>query len=584
MVFIIHNLSYFMKKIFKKKWFWGLIALLIIIIGAVVFSLLNKKPTVQYTTEDVKKGSLTQTVSATGSVEPSEDISLNFKSPGKLVFLDAKEGQIVKAGQVLARIDSASLSAQVKQAQANVSSAVANYQKVKAGAGSEDIQVYEEQVNKAQNDLNNLITQKQDKLATMQSDYNEQVSNLRDSNINYLNSSISVAQVALNKINDKLVDTSKNQNMQVSNIGLKNRVDNNYNITIDSFLEIKKQVGSINSGTTNGDLMKVADNAKNFLNTLLTLLNDSYDLANSIIENSNYPQATISSIKSDISGQQTAVNTSISSLQTARANLNSAIATYPGSVINTTNTYDSQIKAASDALSIAQAQLALKKAGPRSFDLASAEANVAQAQAQLDALFANLNDYSIKAPIDGRVNKVNFNLGEQTSMSQSVIQMQSDLKYQIKVDIPESDVTKIKIGDKAVINLDAFGNDHLFSGSVTFIDPAQTVIQDVTYYKTTVIFNEDSFIEQVKPGMTADVTLVTNEKQDVLYIAQRAVRLKDTALGENPVKYVQVLENGQAVEKIVTTGLRADNGLVEITSGLSEGEKVVTFTKGAATP
>ena len=152
-------------------------------------------------------------------------------------------------------------------------------------------------------------------------------------------------------------------------------------------------------------------------------------------------------------------------------------------------------------------------------------------------------------------------------------------RYEIKVDIAESDITKVKVGDKTVIELDAFGSDHPFSGAVTFIDPAQTVIKDVTYYKTTITFNTDSWSDQIKPGMTASITIAAAEKNNVLYIPQRAVKIRASTLGEVPQKYVEVLAGGQKQEKNVEIGLRGDDGLVEIVSGLAEGEQVITYTQ-----
>ena len=83
--------------------------------------------------------------------------------------------------------------------------------------------------------------------------------------------------------------------------------------------------------------------------------------------------------------------------------------------------------------------------------------------------------------------------------------------------------------------------------------------------------------------MTADVTVTTAQKDDVLYIPQRAVKLREATLGEVPEKYVEVLVAGnQVVEKTVEIGLRGDDGLVEIISGLTAGDKVVTFKKNGA--
>jgi HlyD family secretion protein len=305
------------------------------------------------------------------------------------------------------------------------------------------------------------------------------------------------------------------------------------------------------------------------MNDLSSFLDSSFLLADKIVINTNYPQTTKDAIKSDISTQQSTNNTTLVTLQTAKSNLISSI-----------DSYISQIQAAESALSIAQAELKLTQADPREFELNSARAKVGQAQAQLNKVLADLADYAIIAPIDGVVTKVNYNLGEQAVASQTVIKMLSTEEYEINVDIPESDIAKLKVGDEVVIELDAFGSDHLFAGKVAFIDPAQTVIQDVTYYSTTVSLESNSWVERIKPGMSADVTITTAEKNDVIYIPQRAVKIREALLGEVPEKYVEVLINEEEVEeKTVEVGLRGDGGLVEILSGIEDGDRVITFKK-----
>ena len=73
--------------------------------------------------------------------------------------------------------------------------------------------------------------------------------------------------------------------------------------------------------------------------------------------------------------------------------------------------------------------------------------------------------------------------------------------------------------------------------------------------------------------MTANVDIKTAEKQNVLYIPYRAVKEKDGG------RIVEVLENGQLKEVSVVVGLRGDEGVVEIISGLSEGQNVITFIR-----
>lgn len=546
-----------MKKIFKSKIFWLVVIIALIGAGFGYQQWRKNQNQVEYVTEKVKLGKLIQTISATGAVEASKDISLNFTLTGRLAYLPVKEGQLVKAGLVLAKLNAGSLSAQIQQYQANLLAAQADLDEVKAGASAEDIKVAEEKAIKVENDSKSLEIESANQLQI-----------LREKNLDTLNNAVSTAQVALDKVYSNLLNDDTAINLYFNNANLKNQVEDSYEAIMAKLPGVKEAVQKANQEKTTESILANSDKVRGFLTELNTFLIDGFNLAQSIIVNAAYTQTDKDTIKSDIATQQSTNNTSLTSLQTAKANL-----------LNNYNSYNSQLQAARDNAAIYRADLALKKIGARDFEIRNAEAKVAQARAQLSKVLADLNDYQITAPIDGTITKINYLLGEQTNLAEPVIKMLSTGKFEIKVDIPESDITKIKVGNQAIIELDAFGSDQPFNGAVSFIDPAQTVIQDVTYYQTTVSFDQDSWDEKIKSGMTADITIMAAEKDDVLYIPQRAVKIKEAVLGEKAEKYVEILVNNQPQEKIVETGLRGDNGLVEIINGLIENEEVIVFKK-----
>jgi len=254
-------------------------------------------------------------------------------------------------------------------------------------------------------------------------------------------------------------------------------------------------------------------------------------------------------------------------VQTAKSNLQTKDVDYA----NAQRDAENDVKKAQAALDVAKAQLTLKQSGPRDFQLKLYQAKVDQAQANLNKALADLSDYALRAPVDGIITKVNYKAGELVSAASPVVSLLSESNLEIKVDVPESDIVKTHIGDAASITLDAFGQDKVFLGHLTFIDPAETIINDVVYYKVTVTFDHEE--SEVKSGMTANVVITTASRENVLYIPQRSVVDKDSK------RTVKVLENNQPVEKDITTGLRADEGNIEVLSGLTEGETVITFVK-----
>lgn len=175
----------------------------------------------------------------------------------------------------------------------------------------------------------------------------------------------------------------------------------------------------------------------------------------------------------------------------------------------------------------------------------------------------------VRSPIDGTVAFIAVDKGEWVSISSPIATVLRDDLLEIEMDVPESDIAEIEIGQTANLDFDAFdvNNDSNVKAKISQIYPAATVIQDVVYYKTKLeIVGDDS---RMKPGMSVDVDVLIDEKKDVLVIPNRAIKT-------NGDKYVTVLaEDGEEDERMVKIGMKGDNGMTEILSGLSEGEKVV---------
>ncbi|PJA92716.1 MAG: hypothetical protein CO133_01695, partial [Candidatus Komeilibacteria bacterium CG_4_9_14_3_um_filter_37_5] len=252
-----------------------------------------------------------------------------------------------------------------------------------------------------------------------------------------------------------------------------------------------------------------------------------------------------------------------------KTNLSSTIIYYQSQLKNAQNTLEAKQR----SLSLAQAQYELKSAKPRNFDIKSAESRVAQARANLQSVLANLAKYQIISPLDGTVVKVHKKRGEQASPNDQVLTVIGKAKLEIEVDIPEADVTDIVIGDQVAITLDAYGQNKKFTGHVTFIEPAETQIQDVVYYQIKIQFDQDD--TEIKSGMTANISISVDSKKDVLAIPLRAISYRD---GQYIVK---VKFNESIEEKIVTVGLKGDSGYAEILTGIVEGDLVVVGQENA---
>jgi len=604
----------FLKNLIKRKSFWAI--LVIVIIAIIVLMNISGGKKVQYVTDKVKKGTLTQTVSETGTVESASAIDLNFKNPGTLAEIDIKEGDQVKANDILARLDAGSLEIQVKQAQANLDMAKANLNRFAAGASKEDIKVSEEMVNNAQTDYENAKTDYDNLLTKLDKDINTFQQNVKDGqttlentqDTNYKNV-YDAWQNLITTIRSKanLANTSLDFiNYQFTNMG--NVADlQSKNSTWDNYLLAKKDLAYLNNllnksddALTDDDTDTATIKSIEMYNYINVSLNSLFNTINSTMIDARYSQTLVDNSKALIKTEQTNDSANLSALQNADQSYKTAMLSYNSAVDSAQAALNTNQNALSSALAnkdvqiqqakakvdstlgaynLAKAQLDFKKAPVRKVDIDYYQAQVDQAQAALDLAMNNLKDYTIYAPTDGIITFINYKIGEQitfggtsnSTISQPVISMLGLNDFQIKVDVPESDIIKVKVGDTAQITLDAYGSTTEFTGKVIYINVAETVISDVVYYKVTVALDKTDL--EIKSGMTANVDILTAKEENVLYIPNRAI--KETETGQ---RYVEVLKFSRPEKVNITVGLRGDQGTA-VRSGLNEGQEIIIYSK-----
>jgi len=235
------------------------------------------------------------------------------------------------------------------------------------------------------------------------------------------------------------------------------------------------------------------------------------------------------------------------------------------------NAFNASYKAYIGQKSVAknyEEQLNMKKSGATSFQVASQQAQVDMASANLELAKINLNKTVLTAPINGTVTNINPKVGELITATLPIVNIMSLSKIEVLSLIPESDIQGIKIGNKAKVRFDAFSNSDVFDAYVVSIDPGETIADNVVSYKVRLGFNDTDL--RLKSGMTGEVDIITNTKENVLAIMQRYV------IAKNGKRYVKVLEGKDVVEKEVTVGMRGENGLIEILSGIKSGDKILT--------
>lgn len=209
-------------------------------------------------------------------------------------------------------------------------------------------------------------------------------------------------------------------------------------------------------------------------------------------------------------------------------------------------------------------------------DVAASGAQVSIAQARVDAIVAQIAKRKIVAPFDGVVANVTVKSGENASTSigstgtaTSAVTLISENDYEVLLKAPEVDIAKLSVGQHVDITLGAY-SDQVFSGTIVSINPAETIIDGVPVYETKVVFDKSDM--RIRSGMTATATIIAAKRDAVIAVPANFIH---TDPKDKNTAFVYVFVDDKKTEKrIVQTGLRGSDSFVEITSGLTIGEKI----------
>lgn len=273
---------------------------------------------------------------------------------------------------------------------------------------------------------------------------------------------------------------------------------------------------------------------------------------------------------------------------------------------------DADFDMASNTLKNAETTLATTKE-----QLNAAVFSVSNSEAQLKQANDNLIKTRIYAPMTGIVSLCNVKLGERVvgtaQMAGTELIRIADLNHmQAEVDVNENDVLKVKIGDTASVEVDAYLNKK-FKGVVTEIAYSSTTsttavvsTSQAINFTVKVKLLKESYLELIdaahgqafpfRPGMSATVDIKTNEKKNILTVPIQSVTTREekdlkkddksadnskTAAGDDAAKekktvqeLVFILDNGKATAVNVKTGIQ-DANYIEILSGVKEGQTVI---------
>jgi len=288
-------------------------------------------------------------------------------------------------------------------------------------------------------------------------------------------------------------------------------------------------------------------------NSLADLIKDTKDLVDYVAQDTN-KQTDFVSTENTLSNYTNTINTDLSNLFSSQTSIKSSQDSIPNSDL----------------------------------DIQNAELSLKQKQNSLQDAKDNLSKYYITAPFDGIMASVPVNVGDSAGSGTTLGTIITSQKL-ATITLNEVDVAKIKLGEKATLTFDAI-SDLTIAGTVAEIDSLGTVSQGVVDYTVKISF--DTQDDRVKSGMSVSADIITDIAQDVIVVPNGAIKTAN-----NGNSYVQAFDSSVAgtstpvsgfistatpKQIIVVTGL-ADNTSTEITSGLKEGDIIITKTISGTT-
>ncbi len=230
-------------------------------------------------------------------------------------------------------------------------------------------------------------------------------------------------------------------------------------------------------------------------------------------------------------------------------------------------TKDLNILSAENSLKLAKDQ---RRTVESDFAQKSTNSVIETARVNYNLAQSNLEKSQLKSPVNGIITKMNYEAGEVIGSAAAGTPFGRLISYDLllEANVPEADIVLLKKSQMAEVTFDSLSEEEKFRAEIIEIDPASTVIQDVVYYKVKLKMNNSD--SRLKPGMSADIDVKIDERKNVLAVPQRAVENGEVKI---------LIEGGKVVEKQVKTGLKGDGSMLEIKSGISQGDKVILAEK-----
>jgi HlyD family secretion protein len=610
----------------SKTWLMALATAGLLLVPSTIYLAKNKSleqnRQLEALTVPVEAKTVTEKITASGEVQPVQRVNLSPKNQGRISSLYVEQGDRVKKGQIIAKMESRDLQAQLLQAKARLARAQANLAKLEAGTRPEQIAVAAARLEQAEARLDQLkagsrteeIQAAQARLGQAQANLEQVLSGSRQEEIAAATARLKQAESKL----EQAIKGGRQEEVAQAQTRLNQAISQLEDAESGSFQEEIAQAES-RIVALKADLELTSERVERYrdLQSEGAIAQDTYDeyvrddrrVRATLQEAENRLQQLQKSRKSQIEQLKNTVERERQALQQLSTGARPEEIAQARAAVAEAASQLSQLKNGSRPEEVARAQAQVAEAnsqleqlinGTRPEEIAQAEAQVAEALSQLDELRngtrsediigaiaevkeaesqvrlqeITLEDSEIRAPFDGIITQryalegafvtpATSASSATSATSTSIVALAKDLEVLAKV--PEADIAQIKPGQKVEITADAFP-DQVFKGTVKLIAPEAVRERDVTLFQVRLSIEEGK--EKLQSGMNVDIEFVGQSLDNAVVVPTVAIV---TNKGKSGVLIMD--ENSQPSFQPVTIGPTFGNK-IQILSGLKAGDRI----------
>lgn len=463
-----------MIKIFKNKFFLLLIIISIFVGGYFIYKkFLIKENNSLFTIAQVTRGSIQKTISGSGNIVSVESFDIKSKVNGKIIYLPFKEGDLVKRGELLIKLDTIDLEKQIRDLELSLESQKVSLEKLLQK--KEQLQRGDD-LRKINESYLNIIYDSIEKLLLTHDSLNKI----------YFNNDFSKESYIRNNLDYYLNNYFTDYQFQ------SDKIRNDLNALKDKYLNISLTFNSLKADPSQID--------QNFIKNLYNLTSNYLNIIKFGLDN-------IRKVKEDtflnqqVHIYQSIIDDHLNKLNKLYSDLLIDFNNF-GDYINKTNTFYDNLNSLD-------------------LDIKNTQISISQLEVKIQDLKSDLTDkdYNIYSPVNGYISQLNVKVYDNIVPSQILLTIQSSSKI-AEIKLNEVDATEINLSDDVILTFDALP-DFQLKGKVISIDPVGEISQGVVSYKVKIGFEDNP---KVKISMTVNTEIITERKDNVLIIPNQAIK------------------------------------------------------------